>query len=187
MSVVVGLVVQGGKPEKPVRKLFMLRSAKCRSVGLCREMLLNEASVLGVGESESWRASLSGRLWVREDAGGRWEARWAELRGNLLHLWVKRGLPGAGAWLVVAEDCVVEPAEEEEGRETAFRLRFLSSGAALPLAAETQDEMQLWVTALASASTKHARLTLAALQEKLQPPAPVIPEETSTEPTTSSS
>lgn len=106
-----------------------------------------------------------GYLFKRGEVNKSFQKRWFILKGNLLFYYDKRSdKEPLGA--VILEGCTVELSESND--TFAFELVFEGSGSrTYVLSAETQEEMEEWMKAIACAGYDYMKLMVAELQRQL--------------------
>jgi hypothetical protein len=106
-----------------------------------------------------------GYLNKRGEVNKAFQKRWFILKGNLLFYYDKKG-DSDPIGVIILEGCSVELTENSE--KFAFELAFLGSGArTYVLAAESQDEMEDWMKALACSGYDYMKCAVDALQRQL--------------------
>ncbi|XP_015924043.1 sesquipedalian-2 [Parasteatoda tepidariorum] len=127
-------------------------------------MKINEKNLVSFAVSKSC-IDREGWLGKRGEVNKSFQKRWCVLKGNLLFYFEKRD-DKEPAGLVILEGCTVELAENEE--TYAFKLVFHGAGnRTYILCASSQENMEQWMKALASASYDYVKLMVGELQRQL--------------------
>ncbi|XP_076346057.1 sesquipedalian-1-like [Tachypleus tridentatus] len=106
-----------------------------------------------------------GWLLKRGEVNKSFQRRWFTLKGNLLFYFEKKGDKDP-IGLIILEGCTIELAENEE--LFAFKIMFHSAGnRTYILSADSQENMESWMKALACASYDYMKLMVAELQRQL--------------------
>ncbi|XP_064460168.1 sesquipedalian-1-like [Ornithodoros turicata] len=127
-------------------------------------MKINDKNLVSFAQSKT-PVDREGWLMKRGEVNRAFQKRWFLLKGNLLFYFEKKtDRDPVGA--VILEGCTVELAENEE--LFAFKILFHGSGhRAYVLSAESQEDMEGWMKALACASYDYMKLMVAELQRQL--------------------
>lgn len=127
-------------------------------------MKINEKNLISFAVSKTC-IDREGWLGKRGEVNKNFQKRWFVLKGNLLFYFEKQD-DKEPVGLIILEGCTVELAENEE--TYAFKLVFHGSGKrTYILCSNSQDNMELWMKALASASYDYVKLMVAELQRQL--------------------
>ncbi|KAG8181376.1 hypothetical protein JTE90_008844 [Oedothorax gibbosus] len=127
-------------------------------------MKINEKNLINFASSKSC-IDREGWLGKRGEVNKNFQKRWFVLKGNLLFYFEKRD-DKEPVGLIILEGCTVELAENEE--TYAFKLVFHGAGnRTYILCANSQDHMEQWMKALASASYDYVKLMVGELQRQL--------------------
>lgn len=127
-------------------------------------MKINEKNLISFAASKSC-IDREGWLGKRGEVNKSFQKRWFVLKGNLLFYFEKKD-EKEPVGLVILEGCTVELAENEE--TYAFKLVFHGAGnRTYILCANSQENMEQWMKALASASYDYVKLMVGELQRQL--------------------
>lgn len=127
-------------------------------------MKINEKNLISFSVSKSY-IDREGWLGKRGEVNKSFQKRWFVLKGNLLFYFEKKD-DKEPVGLVILEGCTVELAEYEEAY--AFKLVFHGAGnRTYILCANSQETMEQWMKALASASYDYVKLMVGELQRQL--------------------
>lgn len=127
-------------------------------------MKINEKNLINFAGSKAC-IDREGWLGKRGEVNKNFQKRWFVLKGNLLFYFEKRD-DKEPVGLIILEGCTVELAENEE--TYAFKLVFHGAGnRTYILCANSQDHMEQWMKALASASYDYVKLMVGELQRQL--------------------
>ncbi|GFU53301.1 sesquipedalian-1 [Trichonephila clavipes] len=127
-------------------------------------MKINEKNLINFACSKSY-IDREGWLGKRGEVNKSFQKRWFVLKGNLLFYFEKRD-DKEPVGLIILEGCTVELAENEE--IYAFKLVFHGAGnRTYILCAKSQENMEQWMKALASASYDYVKLMVGELQRQL--------------------
>ncbi|GBM34366.1 Sesquipedalian-1 [Araneus ventricosus] len=127
-------------------------------------MKINEKNLINFAVSKSC-IDREGWLGKRGEVNKSFQKRWFVLKGNLLFYFEKRD-DKEPVGLIILEGCTVELAENEE--IYAFKLVFHGAGnRTYILCAKSQENMEEWMKALASASYDYVKLMVGELQRQL--------------------
>ncbi|KFM71339.1 Sesquipedalian-1, partial [Stegodyphus mimosarum] len=127
-------------------------------------MKINEKNLINFAVSKAY-IDREGWLGKRGEVNKSFQKRWFVLKGNLLFYFEKKD-DKEPVGLVILEGCTVELAENEE--TYAFKLVFHGAGnRTYILCANSQENMEQWMKALASASYDYIKLMVAELQRQL--------------------
>ncbi|XP_054714498.1 sesquipedalian-1-like [Uloborus diversus] len=127
-------------------------------------MKINEKNLISFSVSKNC-IDREGWLGKRGEVNKSFQKRWFVLKGNLLFYFEKKD-DKEPVGLVILEGCTVELAENEE--TYAFKLVFHGAGnRTYILCANSQENMEQWMKALASASYDYVKLMVAELQRQL--------------------
>jgi len=123
------------------------------------EQHLCELSTLGTP------ADKQGYLDKRGEVNRSFRRRWFVLRGNLL-FYFERSENAVPTGVIVLENCAVHASECED--QYAFELSFGGAGTrTYVLAADTQEDMEDWMRAIASSSCGYLRTAVMDLQRQV--------------------
>ncbi|ELU15813.1 hypothetical protein CAPTEDRAFT_183315 [Capitella teleta] len=127
-------------------------------------MKINEKHLVSFATGNS-PADKEGFLSKRGEVNKSFQKRWFALKGNLLFYFEKRG-DRDPIGVIILEGCTVELAENTEAY--TFELVFQGAGSrTYVLAAETQEEMENWMKAIACGGYDYMKLMVMELQKQL--------------------
>lgn len=132
--------------------------------GLHKKMKINDKNLVQFAQSKT-PVDREGWLMKRGEVNRAFQKRWFLLKGNLLFYFEKK-TDRDPVGVIILEGCTVELAENEE--LFAFKILFHGSGhRAYVLSADSQEDMEGWMKALACASYDYMKLMVAELQRQL--------------------
>ncbi|BES95183.1 unnamed protein product [Nesidiocoris tenuis] len=136
-------------------------------------MKVNEKNLAVFSTSPSAPADKEGWLVKRGEINKAFQKRWFVLKGNLLFYFEKK-TDKEPTGFIVLEGCTIELAEDEG--QFGFKIVFHGQGnRTYVLEAESQDSMEQWMKALASASYDYIKCMVAELERQLQEMESTIP------------
>uniref|UniRef100_A0A0K8THD5 PH domain-containing protein n=1 Tax=Lygus hesperus TaxID=30085 RepID=A0A0K8THD5_LYGHE len=129
-------------------------------------MKVNEKNLAMFATSASAPVDKEGWLVKRGEINKAFQKRWFVLKGNLLFYFEKKSDKEPTGFIVL-EGCTVELAEDEG--QFGFKIVFHGQGnRTYVLEADSQDSMEQWMKALASASYDYIKCMVAELERQLQ-------------------
>lgn len=129
-------------------------------------MKVNEKNLAAFATSSNCPVDKEGWLVKRGEINKAFQKRWFVLKGNLLFYFEKK-TDKEPTGFIVLEGCTVELAEDEG--QFGFKIVFHGQGnRTYVLEAESQDSMEQWMKALASASYEYIKCMVAELERQLQ-------------------
>ncbi|KAG0714625.1 Sesquipedalian-1 [Chionoecetes opilio] len=127
-------------------------------------MKINEKNLCAYSVS-STEIDKEGYLLKKGEVNKNFQRRWFVLKGNLLFYFDKKG-DREPLGVVILEGCTIELAECED--QFTFKLVFHGGGGrTYVLAADSQENLEVWMKALARASYDYLKLMVAELQTQL--------------------
>lgn len=129
-------------------------------------MKINDRTLIKHATSSHVPVDTEGFLYKRGEVNRSFQKRWCVLKGNIFYYFNQRA-DREPIGCVILEGCCIEVAEFETGLY-AFMIAFAGPNARqYILAAETQEDMERWMKALACASYDYLKSVVDELQSQL--------------------
>jgi len=128
-------------------------------------MKLNEKNLVAMASASNLSVDKEGYLNKRGEVNKSFRKRWFVLKGNLLYYFEKK-IDKEPVGVIIVEGCTVELAEEDQ--PYSFKLVFHGPGdRTFILGADSQELMEEWMKAIASASYDYMKLMVLELQRQV--------------------
>lgn len=129
------------------------------------KMKINDKSLAKFATSGA-PADKEGYLLKRGEYNKGYQRRWFVLKGNLLFYYEKRNDKDP-IGLIILEGCTIELSEDTDG--FVFQIKFSGSGnRTYIIAADSQEDMEVWMKVLSRASYDYMKLMVSELHRQLQ-------------------